>query len=173
MVPWRNKTRLHYERMRKRHKWLWEFVHAFIKEHDIKSVFEVGCGIDPVVRKWADTYFGVDLNENAHDCIHADFTTMDVVPYQYVDLVLACGVIEHCEDCRVFFSQIKRIAPKFAVVSFFGATDRTEDIRTIQKGGYPFHGYTREGIEQTLNDLDMSHELLRIHFDDVLIITGE
>jgi len=172
MANWTNRHRGDYVRMIKRHRALWAYITQFIKDHDITSVIEVGCGMVPEVRGLVETYVGVDLNEQT-DAIHEDFTLMDVSPLTGYDLFLACAVIEHCQDAAVFFKQIKAMNPKHAIVTFFGATDREEELKTTQGGGFLFHGYTRAGIKQTLESLGMAYELFRLKNDDVLIIKGE
>lgn len=110
------------------HKFFWQFIEKFIKDNNIKSVFEVGSGTMPPARKWVTDYTAVDLNEST-DAIHDDFTTMSLagLNQRNYDLFLAAAVIEHCDGYQNFFHQMRKIPFKYAIVSFFHGLDREDD----------------------------------------------
>ena len=93
--------------MQRRHVVLWKYLEQFIKDSEIESILEVGCGMYPPAKDWAIVHTGIDLNENT-DALHKDFTLMEPWEVLRHDLLLACGVIEHCDGYSNFLRQVKR-----------------------------------------------------------------
>lgn len=159
--------------MQRRHSILWEWVHAYIVEHDIHNVFEIGCGQLPLVRQWVPHYQGVDLNITT-DALHDDFLTMELSPWLGTDLVLACGVIEHCpEGFSPFLHRICAMKPKHAVVSFFNGLRQAGKDFAYEKYGYFFRGYSGASLIAWLDENAPGYELRKLSSHDVVLILQE
>lgn len=168
---WDRLNKKHYRRMRRRHARLWDFVERYIQDNHVKSIVEVGCGLDPNVEFLVDEYLGIDLNPRTN-AFHVDFTKMDVKKLPCPDLLLACGVIEHCEDYNEFLSQVKLINAKYSIVSFFGGP-----FKRIVKGQWKsvlYHIYPRKMLAGVIAKCGVEGELIKLwKTDTVLIIKGE
>ena len=170
---WNQRTLLSYRQMQKRHKLLWEYIKRFILDSDIKSVLEVGCGLNSPVKAWVKDYTAIDLNENVK-AIHKDFTKMEPFEVLEHDLLLACGVIEHCDGYTEFLRQVKRFNFTHSLITFFCGLDRDEEIYRVHKDGYIINQYSQKKIESVLSSLDMRHFFVNLTpHDDVLVIMQE
>lgn len=149
-----------YGQMLRRHASLWSFVENFIKDKNIKSILEIGCGTMPKAKNWVKKYQAVDININT-DAIHEDFNTMDVGKLDKCELLLACAVIEHCNGYSDFLEQTKRVNPKYALITFFNKLNRDKDyFMECEKekdtlGKYPWNRYSMKGIETKLEELKL------------------
>lgn len=171
---WDTIPRCSYHRMLQRHRPLWQFVYDFIREREIRSVLEVGCGLLNPVKRWVEDYQAIDLNEQTK-AIHADFRTMDVQPWHGVDLLLACGVIEHCEDgYERFLLQVKVVQARYALVSLFNSLARKANVRYRHEGDYCLRGYAGDKLKTWLdaNGFNWRIEVLGRN-DTVLVLEGE
>lgn len=161
MSWWDDKKLWIYKVMYNNHKHLWEYIFNFIKEHDVKSIFEIGGGMYSPVKKLCTEYIDIDLNKQIPDAIYADFTQMDVTPYigKY-DLVLADDVVEHCSGYEDFLANVVKLKSKFAIVTFFTGLNRRRDKE--ERIMLPFQGdmiwrnkYSHDGVAATLDALGM------------------
>lgn len=155
-----------YAPMIRRHATLWKAVEGIIVERKPQSMLEIGCGsahLAPLIPK----YHGVDLNNemlvHAHEVHpHATFTignwtmldTSSLVG-QY-EVVLACGVIEHCQHWRPFIDNIIVVQPQLALVSFSMSNGITQEvIRQVTKPGcepYYTNRYVLDDISAEFGD---------------------
>lgn len=172
MNYWSKKDTNIYKGMTQRHHEFWRFVARFIKEKNIQSILEIGCGFNSPIKNIAK-YTAIDINEQV-DAIHEDFTKMDISPYKGYDLLVASAVIEHCEGYSDFLEQVKKAEPKHAIITFFNRLDRDRDLyMTTTKdpiGTFPWNRYSKVGVENKLKELGFQYEIIRIMKDDVLII---
>lgn len=170
---WQKRTGRAYQQMQKRHVVLWKYIEQFIKDSDIESVLEVGCGMYPPAKDWVTIHTGIDLNEQT-DAIHKDFTIMEPFEVMGHDLLLACGVIEHCDGYSNFLRQVKRFNFKHSLVTFFNGLDRDEDIHNLHPDGYIINKYSKEKVKATLDEFELRHWFVNLSpHDDVLIIVQE
>ena len=158
---WNVTTELGYTKMFKRHLGLWRWVDEFMAHNKIESVFEVGPGLLDNINKKVKTYQSVDLTKNG-DSIYNDFTTMNLDEFSgKFDLLLACGVIEHCNGYKDFFRRVLDINAKFVVISFFNGINRYEDIikRVSDKHTHEFkfyvNSYSQAEMEIELDKLGL------------------
>lgn len=170
---WSKNKKEIYEPMIKRHRDLWKFVENFIKEKNIKSVLEVGCGKIQLTKKLVPIYQCVDIN-NQTDAIHEDFTKMDTSSFK-CDLLLACGVIEHCNGYSKFLEQIKRIRPKYAIVSFFNKLSWKDDymMESAKAGAenkFWWNRYSQKKIEEKLKELGLSYSFIVFSKRDIVLV---
>ncbi len=175
MSYWDTKSIEVYSGMFKRHPKLWQFVEDFIKDHEVESVLEIGCGLVSPVRNWVKEYQAVDVNESS-DAIHENFLFMDTAKFRDIDLVVACGVIEHCENYTSFFEQINKIQPKYALISFFNDINREEDFITITTkdpiGEFNWNRYSRRQMDKKLDELGLKHYWIHIKLNEDILICG-
>ena len=173
MSWWDNKNFL-YKRMANRHKELYAFIKRFAEEKKIESVLEVGGGENPMSHL-ADNYLNVDINTSLSDTIHEDFTKMDLTSLAgKFDLVLALSVIEHCEGYEKFLKQVKKVRPKYNIISFFNKLSREENflIKKNRYGGNIWvNKYSQQKLEEFLKQIGISnYNFVEISRDKVLII---
>lgn len=170
---WQKRTSLAYKQMLKRHTFLWEYVKRFIIDSEIESVLEVGCGLESPVKNWVNIHTGIDLNDKT-DALHKDFTLMEPCEVMEHDLLLACGVIEHCDGYRNFLKQVKRFSFKHTLISFFCSLDRDDDIHNLHPDGYIINKYSWWKIISVLEEFELRHFFVNLTpRDDVLIIMQE
>ena len=155
---WETKTsKSQYDLMIRRHRELWIWVEDFVASKKIKSIFEVGCGLVKKIKDLVSVYQAVDINRKT-DAIHDDFTKMDVSPYAgKFDLLLALGVVEHCDGYKDFLEQVIKLKPKDAIISFFWGLNREYD-RTMRSGTkdtfyFWYNKYSQVGVEKELERL--------------------
>lgn len=167
---WNKRKGSHYRMMARRHPALWRFVREYIEEREICRVLEVGGGLESKAREWVPHYQGIDLNEKT-DAIHEDFVTMDVTPFQGVDLLLACAVIEHCpEGYEPFLEQVRRLKPKHAVVSFFNTLRWSANSVMQSEDGYWLNVYSGEELTRWLDESGFNFTIRRLSKNDSVLI---
>jgi hypothetical protein len=155
-----------------RHQPLWSYVRDFIYDNNIKSIFEVGCGMCPPAKDWAVEWTGVDVNSNT-DAIHEDFLHMNMSRWKDVDLFLACGVVEHCkEGLEEFLTKAKEISAKYYFVSFFNGLRRRRSYpNLISKHKCGSNKYSKKHISKIAESLGFRYKVVTINNrDDVLVL---
>lgn len=163
-----------YRRMKVRHAVLWKYIEQFIKDSSVESVLEIGCGINSPVSDWVTMYTGVDINKSV-DAIHRDFMLMGANEVCKHDMLLACGVIEHCHGYVSFLKQVKAFNYPFTLISFFNGLNRDEETYKI-KDKVLVNRYSHRLLKTSLGPqgLRLKHEFINLGpKDDVLIIHGE
>lgn len=160
--------------MATRHKELYAFVKRFVEEKEIKSVLEVGGGENPM-SCLSDNYLNIDVNTSLPNTLCGDFVEMDLTFLAgKFDLVLALSVIEHCEGYEMFLEQVKKVNPKYAIISFFNKLSREENflIKKNRYGGNIWvNKYSQQKLEEFLKQIGISnYNFVDIGRDKVLII---
>jgi hypothetical protein len=95
-----------------------EIINAFVREHDIASVIEFGCG-DGAQLALADypSYLGFDVADESVDLCRSKFTRDSTKEfrnaatwnYEYADLTLSLDVIYHLIEDEVFHEYMRRL----------------------------------------------------------------
>lgn len=177
MTMWEqvNPSVRHYGRMVQRHPALWQFVDTFVKEHNIDSVIDVGCGLMPPARSMVKHWTGVDLHP-CSDAVHVNFCHVDVSRLTRAELLLACGVVEHVDgfDGFVdFMTNVKRYDAPYTIVSFFNGLSRRRSLIGFDvKRGFHKNYYAKSSVMKLLDELKLNYKLTHLSAgDDVIIIT--
>jgi len=168
--PFWNHGAAFYQPMILRHAAMWGRVAGLIAKRRVSSVFEVGCGLGHIAAN-VPRYCGVDLNPNVialaqqrhtdAEFLVDDWLTMDTAALVgRFDMVLACGVIEHCAHWRPFAEKALALRPRLLVISFFlsGRAAR-QHIRVVEKPGcapYYENRYPKADIVEGLAELGQS-----------------
>jgi len=153
---WNSREVSHYRRMLKRQAPLWRFVRTYIDERGIQSCLEPGCGLRSPARKWVPNYHGIDLQERG-DAICDDFLTMDVASWVGVDLLLACGILEHTGPWFLrFFQQVARVRARHTIISIFGGLDHRKSSFYRDPRGFWVNSFRAEHVQAILQDQDMA-----------------
>lgn len=170
---WDSVTDEDYGRMLNRHKPLWDYVYRFIRTKNIQSILEIGAGKNPLAREWVSIYKAIDLNDGT-DAIHADFTMISTKLFPESDLLLACGVIEHCEGYGRFFEQAHDYNAPWTIISFFNDVRRSKDYIKIGRCGVFNNKYSAVNMNGFLSFMKMDFKWLRLtRRSVVLIIKGK
>ena len=167
---WRDQGEGFYRPMIRRHQALWDRVVALLKEREITSVLEIGCGMAHIAEH-VPRYCGLDMgeapialarkrnaghiNHESNEFIVGDWMTMDPAPFAgRFDCVVACGVIEHVPHWRPFLEKALAVGPRLVLVSFFMSMDAThERIRKVEAEGqlpYFTNRYPRADVDAFL-----------------------
>jgi len=164
-----------YRRMQQSHKKVWRWIKQYVREHEIQSILEAGCGAVPKARKWVPKYTGIDLVER-EGIIQGDFLTMDMRQWRGVDLFLAVGMVEHLENgYESLLRQIDVLQPRHALIPFFGSLGWTHDSSRLDSRGVWGQVYNRATLEGWLTAIiGCSFSIEEVtHRDMVLVIKGE
>lgn len=168
---WQSRTDRNYRRMLLQHRPLWHYVKQYIRTHGIERVLEVGGGLRPPARRWVSQYQGIEPHEEA-DALHKDFLTLDVSPWRHVDLLLACGVIEHTGPSWVtFLHQVRQVAARHTMVGFFRPLTRRRTTWKCDARGFWLNSFAIRDIQRVLAAFDLNgrFELLGPR-DTILVI---
>lgn len=169
---WDARPLARYRVMLDKHRKLWSFVRRYIAAHGIQHVLEIGCGLIPPARAWVPHYQGIDLNR-VSDALHQDFVTMDVTPWSGVELVLACGVIEHTGPAyEEFLRQIQRIHPARALVSFFQPLARGHTALVKDRRGFWINRFRRQDLLECLERIGLAGRIRRLSRTDAVLIVS-
>jgi SAM-dependent methyltransferase len=108
------------------------FLTAFIKEHDVRSVLDIGCGdfnIGARIAPQVARYFAFDVSARIIDLNKSRFASMSNVEFRQVnacteplvktDLVTVRQVLQHLTNAQIemILKNIERTAPKFALIA--------------------------------------------------------
>ena len=184
---WRGQSKEFYVPMVARHTALWDRVDAILREREIQSVYEIGCGLGHLAPNYPK-YHGIDVNPQARvtKTPNATFETgdflttdLDIVRDKY-DAVVACGVIEHVSHWNPFMSRVLDINSSVSLVSFFASAKSSRDfIRPRAKAGrktFWENSYYLPAISSWLRDLDINftweHYPHAVGTDCLLIISN-
>jgi hypothetical protein len=152
----RNVGEKRYGHMIARHRGLWKYIRQFIKDKNINSIVDVGCGGKQPARKWVDTYIGIDINESV-DAIHEDFLKMDLNKIPRCELLLAAGVIEHVSDWKKLLERIKDIEFSYALVTFFNGVKRKKEVIKRTRCKIYVNKLSQEAIDEYLKTIEAEY----------------
>jgi SAM-dependent methyltransferase len=108
------------------------FLTAFIKEHDVRSVLDIGCGdfnIGARIAPQVARYFAIDVSARIIDRNRSRFASMSNVEFRQVnacteplvqtDLVTVRQVLQHLTNAQIemILKNIERTSPQFTLVS--------------------------------------------------------
>ncbi|HUU87633.1 MAG TPA: class I SAM-dependent methyltransferase [Candidatus Glassbacteria bacterium] len=152
-----------YKRMRNRHKPLWEYVDKFIKEKNIKSILDVGCG-NCKLYNFSGDWTGIDVNTTIKNdkIIEADFLT-----YKFdreFEMVLIAGVVEHysSEMFKQFVETALKVRPKYVLVSLFIRLNKDGNkshtiLTSISNRKHKMTIYGKKFIEKIMENLGLNN----------------
>lgn len=151
-----------YRRLARKHLGLWRFVAGIIRIAGVRSLIEIGGG-PGFTRNRVQSYLNIERNRQCAiwpDTLCGDWLKIDASWFRRMkpDMILACGVIEHCPSYDEFLGRIVAASPRLAVVSFFrglrpnGRSKLTKLPVTVADGGEDIwcNWYSRPAIEHWL-----------------------
>jgi len=172
---WDTNDSFSYKRMYKRHPSIWKFVNSFIKDENITSVLDVGCGMHQLYQFSGD-WAGIDVNPKIQKdkIIKADF-----LKYSFdrkFDMVLIMGVVEHylCEHLKQFIEKSLEVNPKYVLIGLFGGIKEKGHRRKTIVGRHRVYSLTEYGkdtFENIFKELGIKDfQIKELSKKDVVII---
>lgn len=178
-----------YMQMMGRHINMWTFLHRFITIMQCRSVIEIGGGTGWVSQNSTiQEYTCIDRNVVAINegrrlypkayYIHGNI--FDITDPMFAHLVLAAGVVEHCEHWQPFIERLLEIAARFIIITFFRGLTGTkvfEKVTAVDGGCFYENRYRYDELEPWLKQMQLQHTFFTTRTKDsrdiVLILHKE
>lgn len=144
---------------------MWALIGRIIEENGIKTLLEIGGGIGAASQLVSGRYLCVDGNPTAvlegraqypaAEFLCADWLEMSTAGMAgEFEMVLACAVVEHCADYKLFIERAAALRPAVVVIEFMRGPrkGKPNHIQAVQAHGGTYYEnvYSRDELEAWL-----------------------